>query len=176
MNTIYLTGFMGSGKTTVGKELGDCLGLPVIDTDHYIEEKSGRSISSMFEKEGEAYFREQEHKALMEASGDDVIVTTGGGIVTGEANRQWMKETGFIIYLHCDLDEIQARLQEDDTRPLFKGKPLQSIQQLYDKRQPLYKDCHLIVNTSGKEVSKIADEIAEWLKGNKIGDTNEQNL
>ena len=120
MKALYIVGFMGSGKTTVGAELTRRLNVPVVDTDHYIEEQTGRTIADIFEKEGEEKFRLFETAVLEQLPTNNIVITTGGGLFMKEENRQWMKANGTVIYLHCDLEEIWSRLQKVNKSPHIK--------------------------------------------------------
>ncbi|KAA0549439.1 shikimate kinase [Bacillus sp. BGMRC 2118] len=162
MKAIYLTGFMGAGKTTIGKELSMYLTIPVLDSDKEIEKKTDTSIRSIFEIKGEPFFRSLETKTLQLLPTEDVIITTGGGIVKMEQNRKWMKEHGTVIYLHCDFSILWERLKKDDTRPLIGSR--EHTERLYEERRQFYMDHHFIVNTSNKSVSEVVLEIAKKIK------------
>ncbi|MET3507007.1 shikimate kinase [Halalkalibacter oceani] len=155
----YLTGFMGSGKTTIGQALANELSFNVIDTDQWIEEQEKQRISELFQTKGEPYFRKQETKALETIAGQRLIITTGGGIVIKEENRQLMKEKGNIIYLKCDIEEILRRLQDDETRPLLQGKDKAKIEQLFLARKAFYEDADIIIDTTGRTVNDIINEL-----------------
>lgn len=127
MQAIYITGFMGAGKTTIGKALSDKLGIPVVDTDQRIEEKHGKLIRDIFAEEGEISFRQYESAMLQALPTSDIIITTGGGIVESTNNRQWMSENGIVVYLYCDPYVIAERLSEDTTRPLFQKREYRSV-------------------------------------------------
>lgn len=160
---VYLTGFMGAGKTTVGRALAEQLCVPMIDTDSYIEEKVGKPIKQIFAEEGEAAFRRYEREFLRTLPADKLIVTTGGGMVIQPENREWMKQTGTIIYLHCEFAEIMRRLADDDTRPLFSNQQAE-FQRLWEQRLPYYSEAHIVIDTTGKRVEEIVQEIMEWIK------------
>ncbi|MGM7701954.1 shikimate kinase [Pseudalkalibacillus sp. Hm43] len=168
MKTIYLTGFMGAGKTTVGKVLGERMKMQVIDLDAYIEEKLSWKIPTIFEQKGEVYFRDEEQNALRELPTNEVIITTGGGVVIRKENRQFMKQNGYVIYLDAEVDTIYDRLSGDDGRPLAKGKSKSELARLAERRQPYYEDAHFTVQTDHKTVEQIADEIQEWIKATEI--------
>ena len=163
MNTLFLTGFMGAGKTTIGRALAEELSLTLFDTDELIERALKKTVNAIFEDEGELAFREYEHKVLQNVSGQSVIVTTGGGIVTREENRQCMKKNGIIIYLHSDPDTIMERLVQDTTRPLLKGNKKEKIDQLFEARLPYYLEADYVVNTTGKSVDTVVTEITGLL-------------
>ncbi|MCL6586435.1 MAG: shikimate kinase [Anoxybacillus sp.] len=160
---VYLTGFMGAGKTTVGRALAEQLCVPMIDTDSYIEEKVGKPIKQIFAEEGEAAFRRYEREFLRTLPSDKRIVTTGGGMVIQPENREWMKQTGTVIYLHCEFAEIMRRLADDDTRPLFSNQQAE-FQRLWEQRLPYYSEAHIVIDTTGKRVEEIVQEIIEWIK------------
>ncbi|WP_332632344.1 shikimate kinase [Halalkalibacter flavus] len=160
----YITGFMGSGKTTIGQALAEKIGYRVIDTDQWIESKEHMSISEIFEKKGEAYFRELETQALKEIRGERTIITTGGGIVKKDRNREIMSSQGKVIYLQADLDELLRRLEGDETRPLLQQQEKDKVQKLYESRLDLYEQADIIVNTVGKAVLDIVRELELILK------------
>ena len=164
MKAIYLTGFMGAGKTTIGKELAAKLALPVYDTDQEIEKREGKTIASIFAVEGESRFRELESQMLKELPKEDCIITTGGGIILKEENRNWLKENGLSVYLHCDPDEIAKRLENDETRPLLSGERKKELHELFYSRLPLYREAEWTLETTGKTVSYIIDEIIRRIK------------
>jgi shikimate kinase len=164
MKTIYLTGFMGSGKTTIGKLLSEKLSLPVIDTDQVIEEKLNKTIREVFETEGENKFREYEHKFLKLMPTENTIVTTGGGIILRKENRDWMRQSGLVIYLHCDPEEILKRLADDQTRPLLDGDKKKNVLSIFSDRSPFYHDADFKVDTTHKTPEEIVFEIEQLIK------------
>src|SRR5437660_1222425 len=121
--SIFLTGFMGSGKTTLGKILANRLQWEFIDLDELIIERAGRSIPEIFSEFGEAHFRLLEREALRSlAARSPAVVALGGGVFVSDENRALVAEQGISIWLDCDLDEILKRLGNDKTRPLYSGK------------------------------------------------------
>lgn len=154
---------MGAGKTTIGKELGRQLSFSVFDTDEVIESVMHQSISELFEKNGEATFRNLETKVIKKLSWNDVVVTTGGGIIKRKENRDWMKQSGVTIYLHCDPEIIMRRLAYDTTRPLLKEKSADEIIALFEERLPYYLEADYTVNTTMKSTSTVIDEIVNFL-------------
>ena len=118
---IILCGFMGCGKTTVGKNLQKRSGMHMIDTDAYIEKNQGMKISEIFDRYGEAYFRDLEYDACCELSKKSgIIISTGGGALTFERNVQALKKNGTIVLIDVPLDTIKERLKNDTTRPLLQ--------------------------------------------------------
>ncbi|MBM7660865.1 shikimate kinase [Bacillus mesophilus] len=164
MKTIYLTGFMGSGKTTIGRELARYLQLPVIDTDEEIIKETGISINEIFSTYGESHFRDLEVKILSSLPTQNVVITTGGGIVLKDQNREWMKKHGVLVYLHCDFEVIWTRLQHDQTRPLVKNSRKDELEQLYQSRKSVYHDYNLMIDTSALQLSQIVKQLADMIK------------
>ena len=160
MSVIYLIGFMGTGKTTVGKELAEKLHYSFYDSDQTVVERTGKSIMELFEGVGEAGFRKLEQEALQSLPTENCIVATGGGIILKEENCQYMKKTGRVIWLDASPKEISKRLATDSSRPLLSSNKTEQIEQLYRNRVELYKqaaDSRII--TDGKTVNEIIQEI-----------------
>ncbi|MCP8967095.1 shikimate kinase [Ectobacillus ponti] len=164
MKTLYITGFMGAGKTTIGKAMGELWQVPVLDTDQEVERKWGKTVREMFEQEGEGVFRSRETEMLQALPCQDAIITTGGGIVGKEENRQWMKRNGTVLYLYCDPELIAERLREDTTRPLLQQDNLDAFFSLFRARQPLYEEADIQIDTTGKSIAAIVAEIEEKIK------------
>ncbi|ENQ3104265.1 shikimate kinase [Bacillus sp. 491mf] len=159
MQTLYITGFMGAGKTTVGKALSSALHMPVIDTDQRIEEKTKKLIRNIFSEEGEDVFRKYESEVLQSLPTNDYIITTGGGIVEKAENREWMNEHGTVIYLYCDPYVIAERIAEDTTRPLFQKENIGAFIQKFEKRQAYYEEATVKIDTTNKSIEAIVQEI-----------------
>lgn len=155
---------MGAGKTTIGKKLGERLQADVIDTDQHIEHNLGQKISEIFSQQGEAYFRELETNALKTLPTENIIITTGGGIVTKDTNVEWMKEYGTIVYLHTEFLNLMKRLEGDSTRPLLQQKSLDDIKKIYDERLPQYNKADIIIQTCNKSVLEVVDEVVHQIK------------
>lgn len=159
MDNIILIGFMGAGKTTIGKALEKELSMELIDIDSFIEETSGKSIPELFKIGGEDWFRNQESEALKAIlEGNNRIVATGGGIVEREENFEIMKNGGKVFYLKSTVDKLWTRAGKDPNRPL--SKDLTSFRKLFEKRKSLYeKAADVIVETDGKSIEKIVEII-----------------
>lgn len=159
---IILIGFMGSGKSTIAERLADMLDIKSIEMDELVLAKSKRkSIKEIFEKDGEDCFRELEAEVSSDLSKrDDVIIASGGGV---GANKDLLGILdGVSIYLEADFSEIEKRLKDDKTRPLFKD--IKEAKKLYDKREPLYKkNADHVIITEGKKVDDIVQEIIKNL-------------
>jgi len=169
VKAIYLTGFMGAGKTTIGEQLGIELSLPVIDTDKEIEKKQGLTIKQIFEQYGEAYFRELETEILKTLPSENVIITTGGGIVIKRENRELMKNNGQIILLHAEIDVVYDRIHADPNRPIASKKSKQQLASLYLSRKSFYEDCSIKIETGNKSIAEIVKDMILRLKKVEIG-------
>lgn len=132
---------MGSGKTTVGKQLAKITGMQYIDLDQYIEKQQQTTIKSIFAEHGEEYFRELEHNASKELSTkSNCIISTGGGTLLFERNVSALKENGVIVLLDVPLSTIKYRLRNDKKRPLLQRPDKEKVMtELYNARLPLYK-------------------------------------
>lgn len=145
---IYLIGYMGSGKSTLGKKLAKYAGLQFVDMDHYLEERNYKTIPQIFAEEGEAEFRKKERKALEELSEfSDVVIATGGGAPCFFDNVHLMNRTGKTIYLNIDPGILADRLMESKTeRPLIKGKSREELIHFIDetlkKRNEFYSQAY----------------------------------
>ena len=158
---------MGSGKTAVGKRLAKRLGYTFLDTDLLIEEKTGKSISDIFSKDGEDYFRDIETLILTELTGiNDHVIATGGGIVTRKENIRRLRELGFIIWLKASPETIFKRVSTKTHRPLLKvDNPLEQIKRLMSQREQSYSEADLTIDTDGLEVEDIVNNIIRQAAG-----------
>ena len=158
---ITLTGFMGSGKTTVGKVLADFLGCPFYDLDELIVKKAGKSIPSIFAEDGEAAFRQLEARLLRQTvekySENTVVLALGGGAVMDPASAALLQEKTVCIYLRATLETLRERLSgETDGRPLAD----EALAERLAAREPIYeKTAHVIIDTDGLSPDEVADEI-----------------
>lgn len=165
MKTVYLIGFMGAGKTTIGKELAKKWNIPVFDTDEEIVRKAGASIPTIFDTEGEQSFRDMETDILKTLPLQDSIVTTGGGIILKDVNRKWMKKNGIVIFLEVSPQEVLTRLSKDASRPLLSENKEKAVYDLLALRMPLYQNSsHHHIQTDGKDPKEIILEIENCLK------------
>jgi shikimate kinase len=163
MKAIYLTGFMGAGKTTIGKALSDALSIEVIDTDQFIEKKYGETITSIFTEQGEEMFRKYETEALQALPVENIIITTGGGIILKQENRRYMKDCGKVIYLHCDPEEILRRVAHDDSRPLLIGDKEKQIKERLEARISYYLEANHVIDTTALTVDQVVKEIVRYI-------------
>ncbi len=167
MKRIFLIGYMGSGKTTVGKLLAASLGFSFIDLDHYIENRYNRRISDLFAERGEAGFREIEHRLLQEvAEIENAVVSTGGGAPCFFDNMLLMNRVGTTVYLQTNAQELARRLQKvQSNRPLLKDKSpeelLAFIEKMLADREPFYGQASLIVENNGCNPQLICEEVLQ---------------
>jgi shikimate kinase len=162
MKNIYLIGFMGTGKSTVGKILAEEFNLSFVDTDKMIEGMTGKKISEIFEDSSEEEFRRLETDVLREITeGKGRVVSTGGGIVVTRGNLELMKNSGLVFTLIADANTIHERLKKDDTcRPLLEvDEPLDEIKRLLFERAAFYINAHHIIETSDITPREAADQI-----------------
>lgn len=160
MNNIVLCGFMGSGKTVVGKELAKILGVKFVDMDELIEEEQGVAIKAIFATHGEEYFRDLEYeicKKVAEMNG--VVVSTGGGAMTFKRNVDAIKEGSKVVFLDASFDVICDRIGDSSTRPLFQDK--EKAKKLYDERKDKYLSAADYVINGDMGARKTAMQIAE---------------
>ena len=166
MQNLILIGPMGSGKTTVGKQLAKRTRMDFVDSDHMIEERCGVSISTIFDIEGEDGFRKRETKMLSElCDRNGVVLATGGGAVVSEENRILLRK-GFVVYLKTSIETQLARTQKNQNRPLLENVDAETkLQELMEERGKLYEqEADLIVMSGERIVSKVVDEIIEALE------------
>lgn len=157
----------GSGKSTVGRQLGRRLGLPFFDSDHVIEQRIGCTIREFFAREGEAAFRDVEEQVISDlASGPSAVVATGGGAVMREANRQNLRAGGRVIYLRSSPEELYRRLRHDTQRPLLQvADPLNKLRTMYAERDPLYREAaHFPIETGRPSVPTLVNMIVMQLE------------
>lgn len=177
MNRIFLIGYMGVGKTTLGKELAEKLGYQFIDLDHFIQSRYQKTISEIFAESGEDKFREIESRLLKEVSEfENTIISTGGGTPCFFNNIELMKREGIVIYLKTVPDVLVKRLYVGkEKRPLIKDKTeeelLSFIIEGIQKREPFYKQAHITFETDGlvqrSDIDMHVDKILSTLAQTK---------
>ncbi len=162
---IYLVGFMGTGKTTVGKILSKELKREFVETDELIEKKENLDIPAIFSLKGERYFRKVEKEVLKEVScKNSLIVSCGGGIVIDKENLSLLKKTGFVVCLTADASIIYERTVSYKHRPLLNvDNPLERIKKLLREREPFYKEAHLFIDTANISPQDVATKIIKEL-------------
>lgn len=163
---IVLIGFMGSGKSTVGRELHQRLGYPLVDMDQLIEQRAGKPITAIFADEGEAAFRDMESAVLRElsqAADQRRIISTGGGAVVRPENRALLKRMGYVVWLDAPATVILERTAKNRSRPLLHTEdPAGKIRCMMAEREPLYQEtAHLKLDTAGLDSNELATGILE---------------
>lgn len=166
---IYLIGFMGSGKTTVGKQLAEQLHLPFLDTDISIEEKTKKTVEQIFSEDGEEAFRKLETDLLVDLeSRDRMVIAVGGGLPCYKNNIKALRDSGLVIYLNSSLLTLIKRLRIDkETRPLIKTvsdeKLPRTIESMLSDRVVFYKMADMFVPNEGNNPQKAIDDIKREL-------------
>ncbi len=167
MRNIILTGFMGTGKSSIGVELAKILGYRYCDLDSLISEQAGMTISQIFDNYGEEYFRDMESNVIERvATMKNLVISSGGGAVIREKNRELLRSSGVIVNLIASSEEIISRLSADTSRPLLKDNmSLEKIGMMLRAREPFYAESDIRIDTTGKKVEDVTREIVTYLKG-----------
>lgn len=158
---IVLVGFMGTGKTSVGRRLASQLRMRYVDTDDIVEKDSRRRISDIFAEDGEPAFRDLESEAVRKVSAlRDYVISTGGGVVLRDANMTELKRSGIVFCLTATAEEIYKRVGHQTHRPLLQTPdPLAKIQEMLTERHVYYAEADHIVRTTGRSFSEIITHI-----------------
>lgn len=160
MRKIYLVGFMGCGKSAIGRRLSYYLKMPYYDMDHEIVRQQGMTIPEMFEKYGEARFREIETEFLRTFRDEACIIATGGGVAIREENRKIMRRTGLVFFLDALFDDIYLRIRNDKNRPIVQTSTEQELKELYLYRRKFYREAgHIQVLTANRSLRQIVEYI-----------------
>ena len=171
---IILIGFMGSGKTSTGKELAKELHFDFLDTDHWIEERNQKTIAQIFKEKGESFFRSEEKEAIAWIRNrQKVVISTGGGLWMNENNRKQLLSLGWCVWLIVSAEAAWKRVEPNSAqRPLLENMkdPLAELQSMLEKRNPIYQSAHSSFVTNGKDPKQVAIEILEVLKKDHLFD------
>ncbi|TAN04356.1 MAG: shikimate kinase [Rhodanobacteraceae bacterium] len=165
---LFLIGPMGAGKSSIGRRLAEHFRMPCIDLDTFIEERTGASVATIFEIEGEASFRRRESAALAELSSrEGILLATGGGAVLVPGNRALLHAHGFVVWLQTGIEQQLQRLERDRKRPLLMDAPERRARlvELAAERNPIYRElAELTVASSNESCQHAATRIAELLE------------
>jgi len=166
VQNIILIGFMGCGKSTVGRELKRMLGFSWIDTDSVIEQQAQCSITDIFAREGEEGFRDRETDVLRDLAAQQLrstIISTGGGAILREENRALLRQLGYVVWLRANAETVYQRTRKNRDRPILQTQnPRAVIADLLQQREPMYRECsHLAIEVSGLNRTEIAVGIIE---------------
>jgi shikimate kinase len=174
---LYLTGFMGTGKTTLGRVIANCLGWEFFDIDREIEKDSNCSVSSVVLEHGETFFREIERIKLIELSTKkNAVISLGGGTLIDLTNRRLCKETGLVVYLKAELPIIYQRLRKKTNRPLFRSEleeelsekdAMKKLELLLDQRKEGYEEADITIETDARDFGKSIDKIVRRIRNGK---------
>ncbi|MEL0585845.1 MAG: shikimate kinase AroK [Candidatus Thiodiazotropha sp. (ex. Lucinoma kazani)] len=170
LQSLFLIGPMGAGKTTVGKQLAEHYRMEFIDSDHEIQRRTGVDIPTIFEFEGESGFRQREHTVIDElTSREGIVLATGGGAVIREDNRKSLSARGVVIYLHCSVQQQFERTHRDKNRPLLStSDPMKKLTTLMAERDPLYRQtADILVSTEGRNTQSVVQDIRKQIE--KLG-------
>lgn len=165
-NRIFLIGPMGAGKTTIGKQLAQSLGMSFGDSDQEIQRRTGVDIPTIFAYEGEDGFRQREQQVIDDLTQvDNQVLATGGGAVMRAENRQHLASRGIVVFLECSPEQQFERTHRDRNRPLLQTEnPLQRLKDLMSEREPLYRStADYVVSTEGRGAGAVANEILDLL-------------
>jgi shikimate kinase len=163
---IILTGFMGVGKTSVGTRLAKDLDYAFVDTDALIESDQKTTITEIFSSFGEPYFRDVETRIIRQVlEGEDQVISTGGGAVIRDENREAFKRAGLVVCLTAQPEVILERIKHETHRPLLQtADPLVKIRELLGSREKFYNQADLIIDTSHKSVDEAVSEIKDKVR------------
>ena len=166
--TVVHVGMMGAGKTAVGTALARQLGEEFKDSDEEIVRAASRSIAEIFERDGEPFFRARETEVISRLlRGTPCVLSTGGGAFLAETNRKLVHDVGVSVWLRADLELLWQRVRHKTTRPLLRtANPRETLRELYEKRQPLYAQADIVVESAAeRSVEEMASRVVEALHG-----------
>jgi shikimate kinase len=160
---VYLVGFMGAGKTSVGRSLARRLDWRFIDVDEQIEERERQTVSDIFVRHGEPYFRGVERAVLVnQVPLRHAVVATGGGTFVDPQNRAMMKADGLAVWLDVPLEDVIARIPQDGRRPLAADRA--NLERLFHSRRAAYEEAHLCIPAGRAPIESVVDQLVEWLE------------
>ena len=154
---------MGAGKSSVGRAVAEQLGFEFVDTDEMIESRTGKSIPQIFATDGEAHFRELEHKIVEQLQGStDRVISTGGGLPTNQANLDSLKTHALVVCLWCSAERIWERVRHQSHRPLLQTPdPQAKIRELLAARAPFYRQADVLLNTDNRSMRQVVQQVVQ---------------
>ncbi len=163
---LALIGFMGTGKTSVGRLLAEQLHFQFLDTDEMIQSRTGRTIADIFAQEGETTFRQLEHQVLQDlATRKKTVISTGGGLPTNAENLAALKAFALVVCLWASPEKIWERVKNQSHRPLLQtGDPQKKIREMLELRAPFYRQADVLVNTDARSPRAVAQQVALQFK------------
>jgi shikimate kinase len=164
---VFFVGLMGAGKTTVGRAVARRLDRPFFDSDHEIEARTGARIPVIFELEGEAGFRDRESHVITDLTQQqNIVLATGGGAVLRPENRLALRNHGLVVYLRANPHDLWLRTRRDKNRPLLQTEdPKARLEELYEVRDPLYRECaHFVIETGRPSVHGLVNMVLMQLE------------
>lgn len=181
MKHIVLVGFMGSGKSTLGRLVGAQLGMPFVDSDTLIEQKIGMTVSQIFEQLGESAFRELEHAFCQDLERlTPSVIATGGKLVCSVENLALLRNAGHVIYVNASLQTLTARLKEHKAaRPLLAGIPDEALFRFVEDemtlRKTYYKQAHFILPNESNRPKEAVDKLVKWIENQSSSEFTPKN-
>ncbi len=169
MKAIYLCGFMGCGKSTVGKIMAKKLDCDFFDMDEYITEKEGMKIPQIFAEKGESYFRTVETEAVRELAENGGVIACGGGAMLKKENAAIASEAGTVVYIEVPFETCYSRISGDRNRPIVMNNTKEELEFIYDSRVPVYKQNSAVTVSGNGSPEEITDRIIAEVAGNPCG-------
>ncbi|MGM9968133.1 MAG: shikimate kinase [Rummeliibacillus sp.] len=161
MRKVYLVGYMGCGKSAIGRRLSYYLRMPYYDMDKEIVRREKMTIPEIFEQKGEAYFRKIETEFLTTFRDEFCIISTGGGVAVNAENRKIMRQTGLVLFLDATFPDIWKRIHKDKNRPIVQRSTKKELEDLYYQRRRFYKgSAHITIRTEGRSLRQIVEYAA----------------
>jgi shikimate kinase len=164
--SIVLIGFMGAGKTTIGRLLADKIGFKLVDTDRLVQDRAGRTISELWRTEGEQAFRDREHQVILEVtSKEGVVIATGGGAPCFERNSELLRKAGAVVHLDASIETVKARTGKAGHRPLIAQGSDEQLTQLHAERRVKYEQlADITISVSDVTPQQAVDLILEAIR------------
>lgn len=164
MKTVYLCGFMGCGKSTIGKILARKSGCGFIDMDDYIVEREGMTIPQIFAEKGEQYFRSTETEVIGELAEKNAVIACGGGAMLKKENAELASKNGVVVYIDIPFEVCYGRIADDTNRPLVVNNTKEQLEEIYNGRVPVYRANSTVTVDGVGSADEIAVRIAEAIK------------